>query len=224
MFKRSVKGVFTIVFVFAMVSFAKAGNISVIAPLDGVGVNSNDIVIIGKAGQSIKELQIKGTAKDNLKVKVNNGGFFAKVKLPDSDNTINLSATDGSSLDLHIKVSKTGGFNYHPDMDEALDCASTCHTDVEKNGYAVKSSAGICYECHDVNNDKAYVHGPVNMGICTVCHRPHGSDAQMFLVTDKKILCNGCHDSLMSSHPDTTSKLCIDCHDPHSSDKEFHIK
>ena len=210
-------------FVCSFVSLVMASGIVVLAPIDGESVNSKDIVIIGKAGKSANEVEINGISGDGLKVKVRNGGFFAKVKLNDGDNKMTLSSDDGASLELNIKVGNSRVFNYHPSDSDVEDC-STCHSDVDSKGYVLKPDAPVCYECHDSKNEMAFVHGPINMGVCYVCHLPHGSSNEKLLMVDNKTICSGCHEELVPKHPDTASKFCVECHDPHASDKEFHIK
>jgi len=205
-------------------SLLHASEITLLAPTNGSSVASKDVIIIGKAEQSVTDVEISGVAGENLKVKVKSGGFFAKVKLSGNDNNITIKANDGSSSTVNIKVGGTENFNYHPDDKEVLDCSSTCHTKVDSNGYVVSPATPVCYQCHDDNNGKAYVHGPVNMGVCGVCHTPHGSSIKGFLNARKETLCSSCHSTLMSTHPDQSSKLCVECHDPHSSDREFQMK
>ena len=224
MFIKSKANVVLALIIFITASTAVAGGIKVLAPLDGANMPSKDIVIIGSVSSDAKEVVIKGTAGDPIKVKVDHGAFFAKVKLGADKNELAISSDDGSSVTLKINVSNENNFNYHPDIDELSDCTSTCHTEVSSKGYVNKRAAAICYECHDANNEKEFVHGPVNLGICEVCHTPHGSSHSGFLVMDKNDLCSGCHESLIEKHPETANKICVDCHDPHSSDKEFHIK
>lgn len=224
MFLRSIKVMVVFINLFFVAVLANAAGITVIAPIDGVSVKSKDILIIGKTSESVKEVEISGITADGLKVKVNKGGFSAKVTLKGDKNKVTLTADDGSSLDLNISLGEKGTFSYHPDIDEVANCASTCHTNIDSVGYSINPSAPLCYDCHDANNDKAYVHGPINMGVCTVCHLPHGSNIKTNLIAQADTLCKGCHDSLMASHPNIANKSCIDCHDPHSSDKEFHIK
>ncbi len=224
MFKRSMKLFITqSLLILVIFSFAIAGELKVLAPIDGENVKSKDIIIIGKVSSDVKSVEVKGVSNEPVKANVVNGGFFAKVQLKNDDNKVTVSASDGSSVELNLKVNASSGFSYHPDSDEVLDCSS-CHASPEKNGYAIQPAAPVCFECHDHNDDKKFVHGPVNMGICVVCHLPHGSDVTMFLRMDKKNLCSGCHSDLMSSHPSSDNKECVECHDPHSSDKEFHVK
>jgi predicted CXXCH cytochrome family protein len=209
-----------------LISLADASDITILAPVDGSSVKSKDIIIIGKAQYNVKEVEIKGIAGDTLKVKTRkNGVFSAKVTLSGNDSNISITGDDGSSANINLKVNGSGAdkFTYHPDEDEVADCTATCHTENSKD-YSVQPASTVCYECHDANNDKEYVHGPVNMGICVACHMPHGSKNSSFLLASKETLCQGCHEELMTTHPDTKSKICIDCHDPHSSDKEFHMK
>jgi predicted CXXCH cytochrome family protein len=210
-------------FIFSITSLTMASGIVILAPTDGASVSSKDIVIIGKASGNAKEVKINGVLGDGLRVKVNNGGFFAKIKLIDGSNKVTLSADDGASLEMNINVNETEGFSYHPSDSDILDCSS-CHSEVDSRGYALKPAANVCYECHDSKSDMAFVHGPINVGICNVCHMPHGSNIKGMLMVDNTLICSGCHEDLIPTHPNTANKYCVDCHDPHASDKEFHIK
>jgi len=214
----------TMLFVFVFSSWVRAAGITVLAPVNGGNVSSKDIILIGKASENVKEIEVKGVGNDSLKLKVDKGGFFSKIKLIGNSNNITLLADDGSKAELKISVDANNSFKYHPDDKEVANCSAVCHSGIATNGYSVKPTATACYECHDPNNNKAFVHGPVNMGVCEVCHAPHGSPNPNFLIVNVKTLCDGCHSALTSKHPPVSKKSCVDCHDPHSSDKEFQIK
>ena len=85
----------------------------------------------------------------------------------------------------------------------------------------------LCYACHDRLAQDAYVHQPVKMGVCVLCHDPHGAEHASFLRvdTDRK-LCAQCHRVTFEQgdhvHPPVSDGVCGACHDPHGSDyKQF---
>jgi predicted CXXCH cytochrome family protein len=90
----------------------------------------------------------------------------------------------------------------------------------------------ICFGCHIERKswfDRKFVHGPIFVGGCTLCHDPHGSDQPDFLWTEGSLrLCLDCHsdkDNLVDPrsrlpfvHGVIPGKGCVICHDPHASD------
>jgi predicted CXXCH cytochrome family protein len=101
--------------------------------------------------------------------------------------------------------------------DNSYDC-TTCHSDVQRNGYqTIEVESSACYECHNrVDKDK-WVHGPVGIGECSVCHDPHGSKNAQFLVRQGEKLCTFCHDeNRVKKHTAVVnSSNCTGCHNPH---------
>ena len=79
-----------------------------------------------------------------------------------------------------------------------------------------------------------FVHGPVAIGSCTVCHDPHGQTNPAFLVASGEALCFRCHteaDALKhltirsaGSGDFLREKGCAYCHDPHQSDRKFLLR
>jgi len=85
--------------------------------------------------------------------------------------------------------------------------------------------------CHDKMSTKKWVHGPVGVGICTVCHTETDKKNHKFeLVTDEQSLCFTCHEDkqeqMMSKshlHTPVASGECTGCHDPHQSDYRYQL-
>jgi predicted CXXCH cytochrome family protein len=78
----------------------------------------------------------------------------------------------------------------------------------------------LCYDCHeDHTTANPYVHGPVAVGACLFCHRPHVSTFEHLLRVSQPRLCMRCHETqtapLSPVHQDTSDQLCTQCHDPH---------
>ena len=87
----------------------------------------------------------------------------------------------------------------------------------------------LCYACHDRLGDDSFVHEPVKMGVCILCHNPHGAARASFLRvdTDRK-LCAQCHRVTIDQgdhvHSPVGDGTCGACHDPHGSDHEKFLR
>ncbi len=93
----------------------------------------------------------------------------------------------------------------------------------------------LCVGCHpDPTLElggvlKPYVHGPLNLEGCGLCHRAHGDGADRHLVTPAAELCAGCHPEFapaalarpgVSVHQPVREGRCGACHDPHAARHE----
>ncbi len=98
----------------------------------------------------------------------------------------------------------------------------------------------VCLGCHTGKQDwfdKKVIHGPLNLGSCTLCHSPHGDEFERQLWADRSSdLCVGCHSDMAQLvaairlqqipfiHGLLNGPGCIACHDPHASDQLFMLK
>jgi predicted CXXCH cytochrome family protein len=89
----------------------------------------------------------------------------------------------------------------------------------------------ITSKCHQTISTEAWVHGPVGVGVCTVCHNPvEGQEHQFNFALEKQDLCFACHDAsrdmMMENHRHTpvANGDCTGCHDPHQSEYRFMLK
>jgi predicted CXXCH cytochrome family protein len=86
----------------------------------------------------------------------------------------------------------------------------------------------LCFNCHVLQLDKKYVHGPVAAGGCKICHDPHGSSFPYLLVSEARNFCLRCHNekdiAKNEAHQGVAGEECTDCHDAHSSDKAYLLK
>lgn len=91
----------------------------------------------------------------------------------------------------------------------------------------------LCYTCHsnieEQVNTLPYVHGPLGMGACNLCHDPHASKWPKLLKNNATILCASCHDmlSILSQpfvHGVLDAQGCIACHNPHASSHPLQLK
>ncbi len=87
----------------------------------------------------------------------------------------------------------------------------------------------LCYACHDRLAEEGFVHEPVKMGVCILCHDPHGAEhASLLRVNMDRQLCGQCHrvtfDQGEHVHPPVSDGTCGACHNPHGSDREKFLR
>ncbi len=87
----------------------------------------------------------------------------------------------------------------------------------------------LCYACHDRLAVGSFVHEPVKMGVCILCHDPHGTGHSSLLrVETDRQLCAQCHrvtfDQGEHLHAPVSDGTCGACHDPHGSDHEKFLR
>jgi len=79
-------------------------------------------------------------------------------------------------------------------------------------------------ECHrdDQIMEHEVLHGPVEQGLCVICHESHSSSNLHLLRQDSENLCSFCHSQeladlarLRHTHQPLTEGGCLSCHDPH---------
>ena len=88
---------------------------------------------------------------------------------------------------------------------------------------------GLCLTCHSkLTADARFVHGPVAVNDCTVCHHFHGSAFANLLLADPVATCLNCHDredlSVGEHHAGLDRNSCVDCHNPHAGGDRFFLK
>ncbi len=79
----------------------------------------------------------------------------------------------------------------------------------------------LCGKCHgQFMSPHKYVHGPVAVGQCLVCHHPHSALYPKLTIKPGNDLCLQCHNNLKRTkvHSNILNDACIDCHSPHYSD------
>lgn len=90
----------------------------------------------------------------------------------------------------------------------------------------VREISILCYSCHPKVekqvNTLPFVHGPLGMGACNLCHDPHASKWPNLLENNVTTLCATCHDmqSVLSQpvvHTVLRDKGCTACHNAHAS-------
>lgn len=87
----------------------------------------------------------------------------------------------------------------------------------------------LCYNCHvDRTVSASFVHGPVAVGECLLCHNPHKSQIEHLLRQPIPKLCYLCHDmnaiESTSAHSIDQLSKCTDCHNAHASSEHALLK
>ena len=97
-----------------------------------------------------------------------------------------------------------------------------CHS--PEAGFQVAITTDVCNTCHQPYYDlpaNEWIHGPVALGKCSMCHEPHESRHDHLLTEAMPDLCFSCHDAprVLSRpyHAEAVTGACTDCHDPHSA-------
>ncbi len=123
-----------------------------------------------------------------------------------------------------ICVTCHAGFGLREGGMAAMDC-SECH-DPHRAPQAADlflrgGRAGACTRCHEIDSTaRPWLHGPVAVGQCDVCHDAHGTaGSKQHVARPLAPLCLACHDTgaLPTSAGCATDLECDTCHEPHAA-------
>jgi predicted CXXCH cytochrome family protein len=108
-----------------------------------------------------------------------------------------------------------------------LCVASIPHAKEQKHSDPSKSC--VSSECHPAVVKHKYLHGPLKLGQCTVCHAPlPGTDHKFKLTATEAGLCLTCHRGLDTKgamlHDPVAKGKCLGCHDAHGSEEESMVR
>jgi len=134
------------------------------------------------------------------------------------------NADEGAPAALAPEAPPRRTYPHPPYRDNRCD---GCH-DVAGGGLIRPVKEGLCLTCHTkLLEGLTYVHGPVAVRDCTVCHETHASAYPNLLLTDSVSTCLNCHDRSDLSpelHPPDSVAVCVDCHNPHGGANRFFVK
>jgi predicted CXXCH cytochrome family protein len=87
----------------------------------------------------------------------------------------------------------------------------------------------VSAKCHAPILKHKYLHGPLAVDKCTVCHDLVPGDQHKFVLVETEAkLCQTCHkrmDRIGSNLHDPVAKgKCLGCHDPHGSEEKSHVR
>jgi len=144
--------------------------------------------------------------------------IFDGVPPPKSERTAGAAGGAPGSPSAPLTIREHGPY--------AAKLCDACH-DAAATNALVAPPEQLCFRCHALPLDKAYVHGPLASGGCLVCHDPHSSPNRSLLVSSSEDFCFHCHDratvEAISAHADRMDE-CTVCHDAHMSDRPHLLK
>ena len=156
--------------------------------------------------------------------------FFDGVPPLEDPNAVDVIIADDPNSDKTVEPSQAKRIvrAHGPSRDCKL-----CHKKLDQSRWAapqaVKGIPEMCFDCHGTYADpQYYVHGPVAVGQCDLCHDPHESVYDSLLLDTVPKLCYRCHDRIsiesIASHEKETVSECNSCHEAHVSSKEKLLK
>jgi predicted CXXCH cytochrome family protein len=119
-------------------------------------------------------------------------------------------------------ASQTNGWFVHKPINNCTEChGNSQRRTSSRQVQLVASVPQLCHKCHqEYAALKGWVHGPVAVGECLLCHEPHKAKNESLLVKPVPELCYGCHDSqairLIDGHAEESHVRCIRCHEGHA--------
>ncbi len=98
------------------------------------------------------------------------------------------------------------------------------HPFAQEKKHSDPSRSCVSSECHAKIVKHKYLHGPLKIGQCTVCHAPlPGTDHKFKLVATEASLCLNCHKGVDTKgymlHDPVAKGKCMGCHDAHGSEE-----
>ena len=152
--------------------------------------------------------------------------FFDGVPQPGAIPAGDTRAVSGDGIPAAV-VPTAAPERFYPHTPYKQNRCEGCHN--ADSGQLVQPiKDGLCLICHvRLLEGKAFLHAPVAVGDCGLCHHPHGSPFPSLLLKDPIKTCLQCHDSEELSpgpHHAQSSRACHECHDPHGEQDRFFIK
>lgn len=119
-------------------------------------------------------------------------------------------------------------------LHEPLKNCVSCHGDCSEQATAEKPNLiapvpKLCYGCHqEYLSPDEWVHGPVAIGKCLLCHESHEANNKSLLSKQIPELCYQCHSNKnlksIVNHSDKSYENCNLCHEGHKSPSRMLLK
>jgi predicted CXXCH cytochrome family protein len=211
--------------------------VKLLAPANNAVVDALPVPLIGTVSDPrVSEVTVEINAT-RLVLSVENRTFSTMLRLEDGINTVRIGG-DGiipAVLNILFNPSLPREMTYRlyrsHGMVNRKDCF-VCHEGQGRTYAIVADDALLCIKCHEPRPAARYIHGPVAVGVCTVCHDPHGQTNPAFLVESGEALCFRCHterDALAhlvgtAAGAFQREKGCTFCHNPHQADRKYLLR
>jgi predicted CXXCH cytochrome family protein len=212
--------------------------ISLLAPANNAVVDALPVPLIGTVSEAGTGELVVEINDARLVLSVENGTFSTMLKLREGINTIRIGggvAPEVLNILFNPPLPREMTYRLYRShgMVNRKDCF-VCHNREARSFAIAETDATLCGKCHEPRPAARYVHGPVAVGSCTVCHDPHGQTNPSFLVAVGEPLCFRCHteaDALKHLVGRTGSgegfmreKGCGHCHNPHQANRRYLLR
>lgn len=213
--------------------------VELVAPVNNAVVDSMPVPLIGiVSSKRVEDLQLR-INDTSLVLSVRNGVFTTMLSLQEGINAIRIGGGEvvPTMLNILYNPALPGKTTYRLYRTHATvtrkDCFE-CH-DREARGYVISANDDqVCVRCHERPPPMRYVHGPVAVGSCTVCHDPHGQTNEGLLVLGGEALCFQCHTEAdvlrhltgpaVGEAAFLRERGCTYCHEPHQSSRRYLLR
>jgi len=125
---------------------------------------------------------------------------------------------DCTTSECHTEFKKMKNVHF-----PAGDDCTRCHDKIGEHKFKMVEQRELCFDCHDENRKRKYVHEAVTSLECSSCHNSHGGNYKYYLLSERiDTMCFECHDQAPMTkkvvHQPLAEGDCTGCHKPHSSD------
>jgi predicted CXXCH cytochrome family protein len=131
--------------------------------------------------------------------------------------TLEITREDGTVIERDKPIV----WHYHTPY-ENRNCFD-CH-DRDAGFDLSDAGSALCQQCHDTYFELRpddWMHGPIQVEGCALCHEPHRSEYPGVLKAAQPDICFRCHDPNLfersAFHAALEDRTCSRCHDPHST-------
>ncbi len=145
-----------------------------------------------------------------------------------------------SCAGCHRNVAEKGAWRHSTTVNQQCLACHQQSVDPLKIGFPTEKVQEFCFGCHTGKKvwlSRKFIHGPITIGGCTLCHNPHGENNRYQLFEEGSLaLCLACHgdkeglvtektvDRMPYVHGIVSGGGCVICHDPHATDQQFMLK
>jgi len=157
----------------------------------------------------------------------------------DAISPVGLAKTT-SCADCHRNLAEKGTWRHSTTVNQQCLACHQQSVDPLKIGFPPEKAQAFCFGCHTGKKrwlSQKFIHGPIRIGGCTLCHNPHGENNRYQLLEEGSLdLCLACHgdkeglvaekteDRMPYVHGIVVGGGCVICHDPHATDQQFMLK
>ncbi len=222
------------------VAEAPADDVTLLVPEQFTMTYQSKITVVGLTGGNPGPFKVRLNGGSEREAKsYGDKMFYTRIPLSLGSNFIEVRYPKGSGMGtiavVMFREPRMGeglGVNfpeYQFHLAEKEERCSPCHEMTPEDPEGGMAMDDFCTKCHGYQIDEKFVHGPIAMGGCAMCHdyksEPHHYDRH----TTGSELCFNCHDDIRGAfdrdfiHGPVAMGMCVVCHSPHSSSFKFQL-